>query len=794
MVFSPDARHIRVNGIVQGVGFRPFVYHLARSLNLAGEVSNTSSGVRIHAEGPSSVLDAFERDLREKAPPLAHVTEVASEPAPLRGLESFTILVSHGEGKTATLISPDVAVCADCLREMFDPADRRHRYPFINCTNCGPRYTIIDDIPYDRPKTSMRAFRMCPACQAEYDDPADRRFHAQPNACPVCGPRVSLFDARRRPVETDDPIAAVVDLLLAGHVLAIKGLGGFHLAADALNEEAVALLRRRKHRAEKPFALMVPDLDAAKSLARVSPEEEAPLSSIQRPIVLLDKREDALVAASVAPRNACLGIMLPYTPLHHLILGPRPGRPATDRPFTALVMTSANMSEEPIVIGNDESFARLSGLADFLLIHDRDIYLRSDDSIVRHAAGAIRPMRRSRGYAPMPVFLNRKLPHVLGVGPELKATVCLAKNDTAFPSQHIGDMENLETEEFFRLTVRHLQRILNIRPEIVAHDLHPDYRSTRLALESTDGSTDDGDIPADAVRIGVQHHHAHIVSCMAEHRVDGPVIGLAFDGTGYGMDGAIWGGEILVAEPHRFERAAHLSYIPMPGGTTAIREPWRMALACLRDAFGPDGVNPDWLRAELPGSPLSRRPASDIALLGRMMDMGLNAPPTSSLGRLFDAVAALAGVRDTVTFEGQAAMELEMISAPESALSGDRDAYAWEWTKETPPAGPAGTPHPGRGGGYPGRRSRAPHRGALSPDLDPRVDGARRGNPARNGYRPRGPERRRVSEPPVIGGIDDVPDRAGIPGPGAYPGAHQRRRGIVGAGGGRRGHAGTAVR
>ena len=645
------ARKFRVNGIVQGVGFRPFVYGLAREHGVAGRVANTAAGVRIHAEGPAASVERFERDLSARKPPLAHVTEVSAEDAADEGLTDFVIVPSEG-GETATLISPDMAVCDDCLREMRDPADRRFRYPFINCTHCGPRYTIINDIPYDRPKTSMAVFPMCERCRAEYENPLDRRFHAQPNACPECGPHVSLHRPNRAEVACDDPIRETAALLRAGKILAVKGLGGFHLAADAENPEAVAKLRERKRREEKPFALMSPDLERIRAYAEVGPEEEALLTSPQRPIVLLRKREPGAVAPAVAPGNPWIGAMLPYTPLHHLLM---------DEGFSALVMTSANLSEEPIAIDNDEAFRRLGDIADFFLIHNRDIYLRSDDSVARRVAGETRFLRRSRGYAPRPVFLRKSLPQVLACGAELKSTVCLTRERNAFLSQHIGDLENLETFEFYRMTVNHLERILDLKPERVVHDLHPDYLSTRYALEERDEP-----------KMAVQHHHAHIAACLAENGEGGPAIGLALDGTGYGTDGAIWGGEVLVADLSGFTRAAHVGYVPLPGGAAAIREPWRMAVAYLLEAFGNEGLEKDL--------PLLRKIEPErVGVVAQMARSGLNAPPTSSLGRLFDGVAALAGIRSTVTFEGQAAMMLEMV-----ADAGDGEAYEFEWTTETP--------------------------------------------------------------------------------------------------------------
>ncbi len=629
------AKRLNVNGIVQGVGFRPFVFQLAQRYDLKGEVANTSSGVSIHIEGAPDRLASFEADLAAKSPPLAYIVEISGDFQTVKHCTDFRIVKSQGAAVMSTLISPDVAVCDDCLAEMFDPADRRYRYPFINCTNCGPRYTIIDDIPYDRPKTAMRHFKMCPQCQAEYDDPTNRRFHAQPNACAQCGPRVSLCDSHRRQIITDDPITTAAELIKQGRILAVKGLGGYHLAADATNSEAVLRLRRRKLREEKPFALMALDLDCIGRFARIGPAEQELLTSMRRPIVLLKKKPNPVICDQVAPGNNYFGVMLPYTPLHYLLL--QPG-------FEALVMTSGNLSEEPIAIDNDDAFARLAAIADYFLIHNRDIYLRSDDSIVRHVAGSQHLIRRSRGFVPIPVFLKHSLPPILACGAELKNTVCLTRRNTAFLSQHIGDLENLATLEFFQLTVDHLKRILDIDPQITACDMHPDYLSTRYANEQ-----------AQPPIIQVQHHHAHIVSCMAENRLDDPVIGLAFDGTGYGTDGTVWGGEVLIADALNFERAAHLAAVPMPGSAAAIKEPWRMMVSYLVDAFGPDlaGLELEALKSVDPRK---------LNVIRQMISRGINAPLTSSLGRLFDAVAAICGIRNRVNFEGQAAMELEMMA------------------------------------------------------------------------------------------------------------------------------------
>ena len=520
----------------------------------------------------------------------------------------------------------------DCRREMMDPNDRRHRYPFTNCTNCGPRYTVIKDIPYDRVATTMGVFEMCGPCRQEYTDPADRRFHAQPNACPVCGPGVFLLDAQGSPMDADDPIQKSADLLRRGHVLAIKGLGGFHLAVDAANDEAVKTLRARKHREEKPLAVMSPDLDAVRKYARISPAEESVLLSIQRPIVLLEALAPTVLAPSVAPDNRYIGAMLPYTPLHHLLL----------ENFTALVMTSGNLSEEPIAIDNDEALRRLGDIADFFLMHNRDIYLRSDDSVVRVRSGETQPIRRSRGYVPVPVFLKKAGPEVLAVGGELKNTICLTKQDRAFVSQHVGDLENLQTLDFFRMTIDHLKRILDIEPRAVAHDLHPEYLSTKWALDQ-----------AGIEKIGVQHHYAHILSVMAEHRLDEPLIGLSCDGTGYGDDGRIWGGEVIVARHDGYERRGHMDYLPLPGGAAAIREPWRMAAGYLHAAFGSESAG---LELDM----LKRQDVGKTGMLWQVIEKRISSPLTSSLGRLFDGVAALIGLKDKAAFEGQAAMMLEM--------------------------------------------------------------------------------------------------------------------------------------
>src|ERR1700687_3623658 len=526
-------RQIEVSGIVQGVGFRPYVYRLATGRRPRGTIRNTSAGVTIEIQGPAKTVQDFVERLPAEAPPLARITSVAVHDLPSNGDQDFCIVHSHEGEEVRTLISPDVAICPDCLRELFDPNDRRYRYPFINCTNCGPRFTIIRDIPYDRPSTSMAKFPMCPACLAEYENPLDRRFHAQPNACWECGPRVELWDKSGRRVECRDPIVEAVFHLHAGLVVAVKGLGGFHLAVDATNPAAVALLRRRKHRVEKPFAVMVPDLQAAQEICELDGAARTVLQSMQRPIVLLPKvllpkKTPSMIPDAVAPFNRYLGIFLPYTPLHYLLLA--------EGGFKALVMTSGNLSEEPIAIDNREAVHRLSGLADYFLVHNRDILLRCDDSVVRVAGGVTRQLRRSRGFVPVPVFLKDDQPSVLAVGGGLKNTICLTKGKHAFLSQHVGDLESVESYSFFHEAIRHLEQILEIKPEILAYDLHPDYFSTKWAQQQSG-----------AKLVGVQHHHAHIASCMAENRLEGRVIGFALDGTGYGTDGNIWGGEELVA-------------------------------------------------------------------------------------------------------------------------------------------------------------------------------------------------------------------------------------------------------
>lgn len=625
-----------VQGIVQGVGFRPFIYRLANRYSLSGYVTNTPTGVDIEIQGPENRIRQFIEAVTAQPPPLAHIASVQWGAVPLQGEGAFHIRTSRAGEERSALISPDVSVCPDCLREMSDPSNRRFQYPFINCTNCGPRYTIIQDIPYDRSTTTMQVFAMCPACRAEYEDPGDRRFHAQPNACWECGPQTALHDADGNPIKCPDPVSESISLLKKGAILAIKGLGGFHLATDASNHQAVTRLRRRKHREEKPLAIMVKQLDDVYELAHVSETEAKLLTSRQRPIVLLRKRRSLEISPQVAPKNSHVGIMLPYTPLHHLLL---------DEPLKALVMTSGNKTEEPINTKNQEAFNNLFGIADYFLTHNRGIYLRADDSVMKVIDHVPRQIRRSRGYAPGPLFLSpdlSPLPSVLAVGGELKNTICLTKENRAFMSQHIGDMENLETLDFFNLTINHLQRILEIQPEVVVHDLHPDYLSSKFAKHEPQ-------IPV----VAVQHHHAHVVGCLAEHGLAEPVIGVVLDGTGLGTDSRIWGGEIMVCDPVSFERKGHLAYVSLPGGDAAARFPWRMALSYLYEAFGHELFN-----LSIPF--VQHLDHEEAGLILHMVQRGINSPLTSSCGRLFDGVASLIGLRDKIAHEGQAAVELEM--------------------------------------------------------------------------------------------------------------------------------------
>ena len=698
-------KEIKITGIVQGVGFRPFVYNLATSLGLKGYVLNSSEGVKIDIEGEPQKIDEFLSSLNPKSkiqdpkskiklPPLSRIENIeVAERLSLCGYTSFEIRESLPDGKFA-LISPDIATCPDCLSELLNPDDRRYQYPFTNCTNCGPRYSIILDIPYDRPKTTMAKFKMCPDCEREYHDPTNRRFHAQPNACHVCGPQIQLrimnYELR---IDKKNPLKAAIELLKQGAIGAIKGLGGFHIACDATNDEAVKRLREKKRRSNKPFAIMCPDIDIVKKICNVSNSSVMLLNNELKPIVLLLKKSEAKashymnpISKYVAPDNNYFGVMLPYTPLHYLLFHHRidtsPQRldlkssefsvPSVvkDLNFIALVMTSGNLSEEPIVINNDEAIEKLSDIADFFLFHNRDIYMRVDDSIVREYIPPLAPpseggdkrevivIRRSRGYVPYPIELEIEMPEILGCGGELKNTFTLTKGHYAIMSQHLGDLENYEAIEFFKETLKNLKNSFRVEPVIIAHDLHPDYWTTKFAKElKTHNSS--------LITVPIQHHHAHIASCMAENHIREKVIGIAWDGTGYGTDGAVWGGEFLIADYKGFERAGHFRYVPLPGGDKAIREPYRIALSHLYDTYGAD-----FLKLDIPFINQNKDKTKNIL---KMIDSRINTVETSSAGRLFDAVSSIINVIDAVTFEGEAAIKLEMI-----ADSSVKDSYSYQ--------------------------------------------------------------------------------------------------------------------
>ncbi len=665
-------KKIKITGIVQGVGFRPFVYNLATSLGLKGYVLNSSEGVKIDVEGEPQKIDEFLSSLNPKSqisnpksqikpPPLSRIENITvAESLSLCGYTSFAIReslplpddkpVPECFNQGFALISPDIATCPDCLSELLSPEDRRYQYPFINCTNCGPRYSIVMDIPYDRPKTTMAKFKMCPDCKREYHDPTNRRFHAQPNACHVCGPHLQLriknYELR---INEKEPLNKAIELLRQGAIGAIKGLGGFHIACDATNDEAVKKLREKKRRSNKPFAIMCPDIGTVKKICNVSAQSEILLSSELKPIVLLPKLKDNIISEYIAPDNNYFGVMLPYTPLHQLLFDPS---------FIALVMTSGNLSEEPIVIDNDEAMEKLSDIVDFFLFHNRDIYMRVDDSIVREHKGIKRVIRRSRGYVPYPIELGINLPEILGCGGELKNTFTLTKGHYAIMSQHIGDLENYEAIEFFKETLKNLKNSFRVEPTIIAHDLHPDYWTTKFAKElKTHNSS--------LITVPIQHHHTHIVSCMAENHIREKVIGIAWDGTGYGTDGAIWGGEFMIADYKGFERAGHLRYVPLPGGDKAIKEPYRIALSHLYDAYGMD-----FLKLNIP---FTKQIKDKAKIILKMIDNSINTVMTSSAGRLFDTVSFLINGIDTVTFEGEAAIKLEM-----TADKSVKDSYSYK--------------------------------------------------------------------------------------------------------------------
>ncbi len=641
---------------MQGVGFRPFIYNLANELSIKGFVTNTSDGVFMTVEGEA--LESFLERIRADAPPLSRITSVDISPGTPEGFSDFSIRESSETG-SFTLLSPDTSICDDCLREMFDASDRRYLYPFINCTNCGPRYSITRGVPYDRPNTTMKDFHLCPECESEYRNPADRRFHAQPNACPRCGPTVELKSVHG--VLTDEeaePVAGTIRLLKEGRIVAVKGLGGFHIACDAMNEGAVMKLRERKRKNNKPFALMAPDVESVRRFCLVSRDEEVLLLSARRPIVLLRRREDAALPDAVSPNNRYVGFMLPYTPLHHLLFR-HPGDLVSGIPFHfhALVMTSGNLSEEPIVIDNNEAAEKLSGIADAFLVHNRDIFMRVDDSVlkVRNQGagggwssddGAISFVRRSRGYVPDPIPLDEEGPDVLGVGADLKNTFTITKGGFAIPGQHIGDMENYETLSFFEESLGNIKAVYRAAPVAIAHDLHPGYLSTQWALRQEGVKT-----------YGVQHHYAHIASVLAERGLKEKVIGVAFDGTGYGEDGALWGGEFFVADLLGFRRAGHLAYAPLPGGEAAIREPWKTAISYVKKAAGAEAR--EYLK---PARFVEKYGAARVDDILKICDMRAFSPLSSGAGRLFDAVAALLGVCDMNTFEGEAAIALESLA------------------------------------------------------------------------------------------------------------------------------------
>jgi hydrogenase maturation protein HypF len=659
----------KVRGVVQGVGFRPFVYRLAHEHSLAGFIGNDTNGVSIEVEGLIEQVDAFVARLGSESPPMARIDAIDLKELAATGESGFRIVTSQVLGHVSTGIPADAATCADCLCELLDPRDRRYRYAFLNCTNCGPRFTITRRIPYDRPQTSMAAFEMCAACQAEYDDPPNRRFHAQPNACWDCGPRLWLLAGNGREILAEDPVGESIDRLLSGQVMAIKGIGGFHLSVDATNEDAVMRLRERKHRYGKPLAVMVRNLDAARRLCELTADEETLLQTMARPIVLARAREGNGIAASVAPGIPWLGVFLPYAPLQHLLF--------TDARVEALVMTSANLSEEPIAIDNDEARARLATIADAFLMHDREILQRCDDSVSAVVDGAPQLIRRARGFVPLAIELPMEAAPLLAVGGHLKSVFALASGRFVYQSQHLGDLENLTGLDFFKESLGHLMRTFEVEPETVVHDMHPGYLSTMWAKEWAGEK---------GLRvIEVQHHHAHVAGCMAEHRLAGPVIGMALDGTGYGTDDRIWGGEVLICTLDGFERFAHLDYVAMPGGDAAVREPWRMALAHLH-AAGFDVDSKEVLE-------LLKVSEREARLLVRMIERRVNAPLTSSLGRLFDAAAAVVLRRRTVDYEAQAAIELEGVAIGEpddsqEGASGD-DGYAitlmaGDWEKREP--------------------------------------------------------------------------------------------------------------
>jgi hydrogenase maturation protein HypF len=627
------AIEITARGVVQGVGFRPFVHRLASRCGLAGWVENTPGSVFIHLEGNAAAIARFRALFGPEVPPAARVTRLSVRKAAPAGVPGFTIRASRRDGIALSTIPPDIATCPGCLRELSDPADRRHRYPFTNCTNCGPRFTIVSSLPYDRERTSMAAFPMCAACRKEYADPSDRRFHAEPNACPACGPRLSVRGGDGARVETDDPIGTAAAAILGGSIVAVRGLGGFQLAADATNEDAVRALRTRKRREEKPFAVMFRDAGSVRAAARINAADEAILRSPGAPVLLVPARHRSPLAPSVSAGLSTAGVFLPYTPMHRMLL---------DRADRPLVMTSGNATDEPIAIGNDEAVSRLRGIADLFLLHDREVVQRSDDTVVRRVGRGIYPIRRARGFVPAPVTLPRSFPDVVGLGGELKSTFCFVKGDAAYLSQHIGDLEQAPVRDFYEEAFRFFRRFLDARPRAACHDLHPAYFTTAFAER------------AGADRIfPLQHHKAHIFSALAETGFAGKAVGVAFDGTGYGEDGAIWGGEFFAVDGMEVRRAGHLAYFPLPGGDAAVREPWRTALSLLRTTLG--AAEAGAAAREL----FPDVPPGSIRLVLEALEKRVNVASTSSAGRLFDAVSAICGLCVRSSYEGQAPMRLE---------------------------------------------------------------------------------------------------------------------------------------
>jgi len=642
---------IEIKGMVQGVGFRPFIYNLAKRYHIHGYVLNDTHGVEMEVEGAKSVLDTLLFQIKTSPPPQSRIEQIKIKKCPIRGYKNFIIKESENKKTKTVLVSPDLATCDDCLNELFDPKDRRFEYPFLNCTNCGPRLSIIKEVPYDRDKTTMSVFRMCPECEREYHDPENRRFHAQPNACPVCGPKLTLMDKKKNVLNTTDPVAYTIRLLEQGRIVAIKGIGGYHLAVDAFNPVAVSNLRKRKYREDKPFALMAKDIKVIQNFCYVNPWEKKLLQSVARPILLLRKKDSQLIAPEVAPLQKSWGVMLPYTPLHHLLLS------ASD---LVLVMTSGNQSDEPIVFEDDDAFQRLKDIADYFLFHNRKIHRRCDDSVTRVWKGKEMLLRRARGYVPQPIKVASNFrKHILATGSQLKNTFCLARDNFAFLSTHIGDLENFETLDFYAKEIERFKKLCSVKPEIYAYDLHPEYLSTKYVLSLRN-----------VQRIPIQHHHSHIASCMAENKINQKVIGVAFDGTGYGEDQAIWGGEFLIADFKEFKRVAHLKYIPMPGGEMAVKHPWRMAASYLFTCYGEDFTKLDLEFIKN----LDRDKWNTIR---KILEQKINLFPTSSLGRFFDGISVLLNWRETTNYEGQPAIELETW-----ADENEKGKYSFEITGE----------------------------------------------------------------------------------------------------------------